>query len=70
MGLPLSRIYAQYWGGDLKITSAEGFGLDSYLHLNILGTRSETSENLSGYVLDFNNPKLRDSPGQRDSTAK
>ena len=28
MGLTLSRLYAQYFGGDLKILSLDGFGTD------------------------------------------
>lgn len=32
-GLPLSRLYARYFGGDLKIISMDGFGTDAYLNL-------------------------------------
>lgn len=39
-GLPLSRLYARYFGGDLRIVSMEGFGTDAYLHLPRL-SRSE-----------------------------
>ena len=28
VGLTLSRLYAQYFGGDLKILSLDGFGTD------------------------------------------
>ncbi|KAL0481549.1 pyruvate dehydrogenase (acetyl-transferring) kinase, mitochondrial [Acrasis kona] len=41
-GLPLSRVYARYWRGDLNIMSMEGYGTDAYLHLNRLGDKSET----------------------------
>lgn len=41
MGLPLSRIYAQYFGGNLDIKSMEGFGTDCYLHLCRLGVKCE-----------------------------
>lgn len=41
VGLPLSRLYAQYFGGNLSITSMEGFGTDVYLHLNRLGHKCE-----------------------------
>jgi pyruvate dehydrogenase kinase 2/3/4 len=34
VGLPMSRLYARYFGGDLDIKSMEGFGTDCYLHLN------------------------------------
>lgn len=35
-GLPISRLYAQYFGGDLKLISMEGYGTDVYIHLNKL----------------------------------
>lgn len=40
-GLALSRLYARYFGGDLKLISMEGYGTDVYLHLNRLSTSSE-----------------------------
>ncbi|GAO52007.1 alpha-ketoacid dehydrogenase kinase [Saitoella complicata NRRL Y-17804] len=40
-GLPLSRLYARYFGGDLKLISMEGYGTDVYLHLNRLSTSRE-----------------------------
>ena len=40
-GLPISRLYARYFGGDLQIISMEGFGTDAYLHLNRLGDYQE-----------------------------
>ncbi|KAI8619000.1 mitochondrial branched-chain alpha-ketoacid dehydrogenase kinase-domain-containing protein [Chytriomyces sp. MP71] len=40
-GLPLSRLYLQFFGGDLKIISMEGFGTDAYLHLNRLSDSEE-----------------------------
>lgn len=36
-GLPLSRVFARYWGGDLQIVSVNGYGTDAHLHLNKLG---------------------------------
>lgn len=35
-GLPILRLYAQYFGGDLKLILMEGYGTDVYLHLNRL----------------------------------
>ena len=35
-GLPLSRLYAQYFGGGLDLKSMEGYGTDAYCHLNRL----------------------------------
>jgi pyruvate dehydrogenase kinase 2/3/4 len=40
-GLPLSRLYCRYFGGDLQILSMDGYGTDAYVHLNRLGTGSE-----------------------------
>ncbi|CAO3651435.1 unnamed protein product [Cunninghamella blakesleeana] len=40
-GLPLSRLYARYFGGDLKLISMEGYGTDVYLHLNRLSNSNE-----------------------------
>lgn len=40
-GLPISRLYARYFGGDLQIMSMEGYGTDAYLHLTRLGNVQE-----------------------------
>ena len=40
-GLPLSRLYARYFGGDLQVISMEGYGTDAFLHLNRLGNVQE-----------------------------
>lgn len=40
-GLPISRLYAQYFGGDLKLISMEGYGTDVYLHLNRLSSSND-----------------------------
>lgn len=40
-GLPISRLYARYFGGDLQVISMEGYGTDAYLHLNRLGDQEE-----------------------------
>jgi pyruvate dehydrogenase kinase 2/3/4 len=55
-GLPLSRLYAQYFGGNLDLKSIEGFGTDAYCHLSRLGNNCE---NLPKGVL--NSPSERDS---------
>ena len=38
-GLPISRNYARYFGGDLSIMSMEGYGTDSFIYLPRLGDR-------------------------------
>ena len=40
-GLPLSRLYCRYFGGDLQVLSMHGYGTDAYVHLNRLGTGTE-----------------------------
>lgn len=56
-GLPLARIYARYFGGELTLKSMEGYGVDTYLQLPILGA---DCENLPEAVAK--------SPGNTDST--
>ncbi len=41
MGLPLSRVYAEYWAGSLALHSLEGYGVDAFLQLSKLGNRNE-----------------------------
>ena len=38
-GLPISRNYARYFGGELTIMSMEGYGTDSFIYLPRLGNR-------------------------------
>lgn len=40
-GLPLSRLYARFFGGDLRLISMEGYGTDAYIHLNKLSSSVE-----------------------------
>jgi len=40
-GLPLSRLYARYWGGDVNMTSMENFGTYAFVHLHHLGKATE-----------------------------
>lgn len=56
-GLPLARIYARYFGGEVTIKSMEGYGVDAYLYLPVLGV---ACENLPQRVIR--------SPGNLDST--
>ena len=56
-GLPLARIYARYFGGELTLRSMEGHGVDAYLYLPRLGHSCEKL------------PKaVKTSPGGTDST--
>jgi pyruvate dehydrogenase kinase 2/3/4 len=40
-GLPISRSYCRYFGGDLDIMSLEGYGTDAYVYLKRLGNARE-----------------------------
>jgi len=40
-GLPISRTYARYFGGEVTVISVEGVSTDAYLHLNKLGDANE-----------------------------
>ena len=40
-GLPISKSYARYFGGDLSIESMEGYGSDAFVHLRRLGDSRE-----------------------------
>ncbi|CAI4210362.1 unnamed protein product [Parascedosporium putredinis] len=41
MGLPLSRVYAEYWAGSLELHSLEGYGVDTFLQISRLGNKNE-----------------------------
>ncbi|KAK5137749.1 hypothetical protein LTR08_007320 [Meristemomyces frigidus] len=41
IGLPMSRIYAEYWAGSLEMHSLEGYGCDAFLQISRLGNKNE-----------------------------
>ncbi|CAN5317152.1 hypothetical protein BH09SUM1_BH09SUM1_21650 [soil metagenome] len=40
-GLPLCRLYARYFGGEMQLVSLEGHGTDAYVYLSRLGNMHE-----------------------------
>lgn len=49
VGLPMTRLYARYFGGDLQLMSMEGYGTDAYLHMNRVGSHHEVFDVTSEY---------------------
>lgn len=41
MGLPMSRVYAEFWAGGLEMHSLEGYGVDAFLQISKLGNQNE-----------------------------
>jgi pyruvate dehydrogenase kinase 2/3/4 len=41
IGLPMSKIYAEYWAGSLQLHSLEGYGVDAFLQISKLGNKNE-----------------------------
>lgn len=73
-GLPLARIYARYFGGELTLKSMEGYGLDAYLYLPRLG---DACENLPrrvsaspGELVSLPNKKKRNNKSSNSSNNK
>jgi len=52
MGLPMSRAYAEYWGGSLVAHSLDGYGTDVFLQIEKLGNRSEQISGQGASPLD------------------
>ncbi|KAL2918551.1 putative protein kinase [Polyrhizophydium stewartii] len=40
LGLPMSRVYANYWGGNISMYTMEGYGTDVYVSISV-GNQSE-----------------------------
>ena len=41
MGLPMSRVYAQYWAGSLEVHNLEDYGCDAFLQISKFGNKNE-----------------------------
>ncbi|KAF9346765.1 hypothetical protein BGX34_003635, partial [Mortierella sp. NVP85] len=68
-GLPLARLIARYFGGDLSLISMEGYGTDSYLSLyrddNHLENFPEVDEEMAAEVDVFVNDLLEEQQQQQ-----
>merc|ERR1712096_311581 len=60
-GLPLSRLYARYFGGDIKVASCDGYGTDTFIYLRAL--ESDARETLPIFNVNSSN-KIRDTANQ------
>jgi len=70
-GLPLSRLYARYFKGDIKIASVDGYGTDVYVYLQRLSHKAQENlpvynamssaklQNISTQVPDWTSPEVR-----------
>ncbi|GAA5807275.1 hypothetical protein MFLAVUS_000632 [Mucor flavus] len=45
IGLPMSKVYAGYFGGSLELITMEGYGTDAYVRIPRLGTTNENLDN-------------------------
>lgn len=41
MGLPMSKVYAEYWAGGLELHSLEGYGVDAFVQISKIGNQNE-----------------------------
>ncbi|KAF7730148.1 hypothetical protein EC973_002756 [Apophysomyces ossiformis] len=60
MGLPMSRVYAEYWGGELQLMTMDGYGTDAYVRIPRLGTKAE-NVGLEKHPSDASEKKITDS---------
>jgi len=66
-GLPLSKLYARYFGGDMKMASCDGHGTDMYIYLKAL--EKDARETLPVYNVSSSN-KLKDVANQVEDWTK
>lgn len=57
-GLPIARLYARYFGGDVEVHSMDGYGTDAYVFLHKLapgeeGARVDNHEQFSDNVVSY-----------------
>ncbi|GBB94660.1 hypothetical protein RclHR1_00240008 [Rhizophagus clarus] len=44
IGLPMSKVYVEYWGGGIKLFTMDGYGTDAYVKISRLGNKEENLE--------------------------
>ncbi|KAJ1888163.1 [Pyruvate dehydrogenase (acetyl-transferring)] kinase 2, mitochondrial [Kickxella alabastrina] len=49
-GLPMSNVYAKYWGGSVNVHSLPGYGVDAYVQLPRLGNVVENIANRRAHI--------------------
>ncbi|KAF7732895.1 hypothetical protein EC973_000171 [Apophysomyces ossiformis] len=56
IGLPMSRVYAEYWGGEINVVTMEGCGTDAYVRIPILGTQNENLDMEDNHDISASSP--------------
>jgi len=44
IGLPMSKVYVEYWGGGIELFTMDGYGTDAYVKISRLGNKEENLE--------------------------
>ncbi|EXX70592.1 uncharacterized protein OCT59_016603 [Rhizophagus irregularis] len=44
IGLPMSKVYVEYWGGGINLFTMDGYGTDAYVKISRLGNKEENLE--------------------------
>eukprot|EP00921_Rhytidocystis_pertsovi_P015899 GHVQ01025166.1.p2 GENE.GHVQ01025166.1~~GHVQ01025166.1.p2 ORF type:complete len:458 (+),score=51.01 GHVQ01025166.1:55-1428(+) len=68
-GLPLSRLYTRYFGGDLDIKTMQGIGTDTYVLLPRLGNQRESDIMLHNQLYHFSVSSLKTTTQQPQHAA-